>query len=670
MTHPTDTAMADAFASAGIDTGSLDAPMIEVSDLFGQSDDGHEPEHAASATAMACEAAALHGATPGPDEFDNRPLWEAPDRIKTRSLGPLTFAERRTRRKEYKVRSDQDPNLHPGDPLDLPDLRAGFEDSHLPGIVREIVDLAAERLCADGTMLADERESLIWGLVNCFHAQTQRLDRALDRMEPELRDLQRAQDGTEVKARELEIADRPAHNTADRRDALEIFRDCAADAYRARTGEPLAAAPRFAHQPDRQLTSAAIDARDFMRARKDRETMAHLPQGTLVAIAGGKDIADPAAVIARLDKAREKYADMVLVHGGGPGVEKIAARWAERNGIQQIVCKPDWNRHGRAAPVPPQRRLAQPSAEGRDRLPRLRHHRQPCRQGAAAWHPGSARRRLTAAQERAAPSSRTRGGGAARCAFASRAADRRCVPCFAPRAPAPCRARVHRPPRRPPPLNRRCGSDPPGLAGVDLPIPRAARIRLPTGPGRPRGSHPTQRAARGRMRARILPFVCLSATLGDFRRQGLVGPSVCSGAYGPISLKLLEIHFFVCSEHTARFSGEPPGLPPRFSREPSNSAQSSLENRARGPEILTLLPPAPSRPGARPGLRQAGRVGRRGPRPCDAGSRRCGRCAVSRRSHAPTGTKLNDFRRRKPRDTKPAAQFRSGRRACRFPQTA
>ena len=352
MTHPNDSAMADAFAQAGFDTGSLDAPAVETADLFGQtdSDDEREPEHAASATAMACEAAALHGATPGPDEFDNRPLWEAPGRIKTRPHGELTFAERRTRRIAYKVRSDQDPNLHPGDPLDLPDLRAGFEDSHLPGILREIVDLAAERLCADGTKLADERESLIWGLVNCFHAQTQRLDRALDRMEPELRDLQRAQDGSEVKSLELERLTDKAHNTADRRDALEIFRDCAADAYRERTGEVWR--PRRGSHTSRtgHLTSAAIDARDFMRARKDRETTAHLPDGTLIAIAGGKDVADPAAVIARLDKAREKYADMVLVHGGGPGVEKIAARWAERNGIQQIVCKPDWNRHGRAAP--------------------------------------------------------------------------------------------------------------------------------------------------------------------------------------------------------------------------------------------------------------------------------------------------------------------------------
>ena len=87
-----------------------------------------------------------------------------------------------------------------------------------------------------------------------------------------------------------------------------------------------------------------------MRARKDRETRAHLPQGTLVAIAGGKQVTDVAAVIARLDRAKAKYADIILVHGGGPGVERIAAQWAERNGVHQVVCKPDWNAHGRAAP--------------------------------------------------------------------------------------------------------------------------------------------------------------------------------------------------------------------------------------------------------------------------------------------------------------------------------
>ena len=42
---------------------------------------------------------------------------------------------------------------------------------------------------------------------------------------------------------------------------------------------------------------------------------------------------------------------MVLVHGGGPGTEKIAASWAEHNSVHQIVCKPDWNALARAARI-------------------------------------------------------------------------------------------------------------------------------------------------------------------------------------------------------------------------------------------------------------------------------------------------------------------------------
>ena len=75
----------------------------------------------------------------------------------------------------------------------------------------------------------------------------------------------------------------------------------------------------------------------------------NLPDGTLIAIAGGKD-GDPDAVFRKLDGARKKYPDMVLVHGGGPGVEKFAARWAEARGVHQVVCRPDWNTHGKAAP--------------------------------------------------------------------------------------------------------------------------------------------------------------------------------------------------------------------------------------------------------------------------------------------------------------------------------
>ena len=254
---------------------------------------------AQSVTTTVCENAALYGAAPERGEFDTRDVWDRDDAT---------------------------------------------------GALAEAFRILAEGVAPDGVQLADEREHLLWGFVNMLHAQTQRLDRSVDRIAPDMRDLQSAQDGTEIKARELELLTDRARNLGDRRDAFEQMRDAAAEQYRAATGETWR--PRHGSHTSRtgRLTSAAIDARDFIRARKDRETRAHLPAGTLVAIAGGKTVADAGVVIRSLDRARAKYADLVLVHGGGPGVERIAAQWAERNGVHQVVCKPDWQRHGRAAP--------------------------------------------------------------------------------------------------------------------------------------------------------------------------------------------------------------------------------------------------------------------------------------------------------------------------------
>ena len=254
---------------------------------------------AQSVTATVCENAALYGASPEPGEFDPRDVWDEDDA--TAAIG-------------------------------------------------EAFRIVAEGVAPDGFQIADERESLLWGFVNMLHAQMQRLDRGVDKLTPEMRDLERAQDGTEIKARELELVTDRARNLGDRRDAFEVMRDVAAEQYRCLTGEVWR--PRHGSHTSQtgKLTSAAIDARDYIRAKKDRETRAHLPSGTLVAIAGGKTVADPGAVIRRLDKAKAKYDDLVLVHGGGPGVEKIAAQWAERNGVHQVVCRPDWERHGRAAP--------------------------------------------------------------------------------------------------------------------------------------------------------------------------------------------------------------------------------------------------------------------------------------------------------------------------------
>ena len=252
-----------------------------------------------SQTAMACEQAALFGATPGPEEFDNREIWN--------------------------------------------------EEEALAGI-EEAIHILAGAVAPDGTQLADERESLLWGFVNTLHAQVQRLDRGIDKIAPEMKDLGQEQDGSEIKSRELELLTDRVQNLGDRRDAFEAMRDLAAEGYRAETGDTWRPRNGSHSSQTGKLTSAAIDARDYLRARKDRETTAHLPEGTLVAFTGGKDFGDVTAIWRSLDSIKIKYEDMVLLHGGGPGAEKIAASWAEKNGVHQIVCKPNWDRDGKAAP--------------------------------------------------------------------------------------------------------------------------------------------------------------------------------------------------------------------------------------------------------------------------------------------------------------------------------
>ena len=260
------------------------------------------------------------------------------------------------------------------------DSRVVWDEDDAIDALNEAIRVIVDGITVDGTQMADEREPLMWGLTNMLHSQVTRLDRAVDRIAPEMRDLEKAQDGSEVKAWELQTMTDRAQSLGDRRDAFEKLRDLAADAYRVETGDTWR--PRHGSHTSQtgQLTSAAIDARDFRRARKDRETRAHLPEGTLVAVTGGKTVSDADAVWSTLDMARAKYGDMVLLHGGGPGVEKIAASWAEARGVNQVICRPDWKRARQGRALPPQRRAAQLPAQGRHRLPRQRHHRQPRRQ--------------------------------------------------------------------------------------------------------------------------------------------------------------------------------------------------------------------------------------------------------------------------------------------------
>jgi YspA, cpYpsA-related SLOG family len=68
-------------------------------------------------------------------------------------------------------------------------------------------------------------------------------------------------------------------------------------------------------------------------------------------VSGGADFNDHLLIWDRLDKSHAKHPGMVLLYGGTPkGAELIAAKWADNRKVPQIAFKPDWTKHGKAAP--------------------------------------------------------------------------------------------------------------------------------------------------------------------------------------------------------------------------------------------------------------------------------------------------------------------------------
>lgn len=193
-------------------------------------------------------------------------------------------------------------------------------------------------------------EDLFWGMVNLLHRAVLRIERDLDDNEQAQRRLQREQDGSEVKSVELERLTAQGLALVDRRDAMEMFRDLAAQQFEERVGSSWR--PRAGSKVNhRNLTSAVIDSRDFLAAKRRTETEVMLPAGPRIALTGGLDFNDHHLIWAKLDQVRARHPEMVLLHGGSPkGAELIAAKWAEHRQVPQVAFKPDWTRHGKAAP--------------------------------------------------------------------------------------------------------------------------------------------------------------------------------------------------------------------------------------------------------------------------------------------------------------------------------
>ncbi|MET4296317.1 hypothetical protein ABIB06_007063 [Bradyrhizobium sp. LB8.2] len=231
---------------------------------------------------------------------------------------------------------------------DEPDPRGLPEARVLAGSIADIFDALVVAL--SDTRLEPDLEDLLWSTVNVFHRAIDRIERELDDNELAQQRSQREQDGSEIKSVELERLTVEGQTRIERRNAFELMRDRAADEFERHTHS--AWRPRNGSKVNhRNLTSAMIDSRDFLAAKKRADNQVLLPAGPKVALTGGLEFNDHRLVWAKLDQVHAKHADMVLLHGGSPkGAELIAAKWADNRKVPQIAFKPDWTKHAKAAP--------------------------------------------------------------------------------------------------------------------------------------------------------------------------------------------------------------------------------------------------------------------------------------------------------------------------------
>lgn len=231
---------------------------------------------------------------------------------------------------------------------DGPDPRPLPEGGHVTGAIADIFDALIATL--GDTRLEPDLDDLLWSTVNLFHRATARIERELDDNEQAQNRGQREQDGSEVKSVELERLIAEGQTLIERRNTFELMRDQAAEHFERHTGSSWR--PRSGSMVNhRNLTSAMIDSRDFLAAKRRAETEIMLPAGPKVAFTGGLDFNDHHLIWAKLDQVRAKHPDMVLLHGGSPkGAERIASAWADSRKVPQIAFKPDWTRHAKAAP--------------------------------------------------------------------------------------------------------------------------------------------------------------------------------------------------------------------------------------------------------------------------------------------------------------------------------
>jgi hypothetical protein len=229
---------------------------------------------------------------------------------------------------------------------DEPDQRLLPDGNAVAGAVADIFDALIVTL--EDTRLEPDLDDLLWSTVNVFHRATERIARELDDNEQ----AQKRSSGTGRQRGEVgrtRAPDRRGQTLIERQAAFELMRDQAAEHYERHVGKPWL--PRSGSKVNhRNLTSAMIDSRDFLMAKKRADQRScclparrsSSPAGSTSTITGSSG---PSSTRCLRSTPTWCWSRQVA-----EGREKIASLWAKNRNVPQIGFAPDWTKHGRAAP--------------------------------------------------------------------------------------------------------------------------------------------------------------------------------------------------------------------------------------------------------------------------------------------------------------------------------
>lgn len=229
------------------------------------------------------------------------------------------------------------------------DLIIPNDDELRDQIVLEAFDTLIGGL--QGTGLASEIEPLAHGFATLLNRRATLLANQADKVKMKIRGLIEAQDGSEVAEMELDKTTSTFETLWEKADAMKIMAEKAAQCYEIETGQAYTPVTGSRTTRDAQATGAVFEAKELLN-KNDREQAArHKVDGPKIAITGDAAETDCREVYRILDHTFAKYPDMVLCHKGHQkGVERMAATWARNNKVAQILFRPNWAGHGKAAP--------------------------------------------------------------------------------------------------------------------------------------------------------------------------------------------------------------------------------------------------------------------------------------------------------------------------------